>query len=886
VNWLRRLFHGDQLERQLETELSYHVERRIAELISEGVDLQEATRRVRIEFGGEGQVAEACRDARGTRWVEDFLRDCRHGIRMLRRSPGFTIVAILSLALGIGADTAIFSLMDRVMFRMMPVREPQRLVVITRFHPPYGAAHVSYPLFQSFQKELRSFDSLLARNTITGVDIKIDGSIEPVNFDLVSGSYFQLLGLGAAVGRMFDESADRAPGASAYAVISYRYWERRFASNPAVIGKTFKRLNTMFTVIGVTPREFFGTVVGEEPDITVPLTMDAQVRGGDSWLQQPDYNWLTLMGRLKPGRTISQARAETEKVFANIVTADARKDQYDRDRRARLNEYVEVQPGGNGFDDLRRRFGEPLVILMAMVALVLLLACANLANLLLAKSAARQSEIAVRLAIGAGPGRVARQLLTEGLLLAVAGGALGVLLAFVFDEGLVWMLSNGGPRMQLDVAPDGRVLLFAATVSLAACILFSLAPALQTMRQTFQPALSEIRASRWVLGKALIVAQMAISVLLLIGAGLFGRTLLNMYAMDPGFDRRGVLLFSTNAARLGYTPEQFQRMQLRVPEELRAIQGVESAAVSKFPPISGGGWDGAFLVEGKDTAHSEDDVAHINSVGADFFKTFRTPILMGREFDQRDTETSPRVVVVNEAFARHAFADRSAVGKWVAFEGPERSTHYEIVGVVKDVKYESVRGGFPRTVYMMAAQVPPGPDSYTFALRARPGVGPAAIAAALASVDRSLRPANVISLEDHVSRSLLRERLVATLAGFFGVQGLLLSAVGIYGVMAFQVARRRREIGIRIALGANTGTVIGMVLSQTARLTLLGSAIGACCGLVALRGIGEMLYQVGPNDPATFLTAMTGLLAVALAAAYLPGRNAARANPVDTLRTE
>jgi predicted permease len=874
------------MESDLKTELRYHVERRIAELIGEGVDSQEAARRVRIEFGGEGQVAEACRDARGTRWFEDFLRDCRYGVRMLRRSPAFTLVAILSLALGIGADTAIFSLMDRVMFRMMPVREPRQLVQITRFHPPYGPSHVSYPLFHSFQTELRSFDGLLAHYQLRGVDIKIDGSVEPVNFDLVSGSYFHALGVDAAVGRTFDESVDKTPGADALAVISHRYFAARFASDPAAIGKTFRRLSTEFTIIGVTPRGFSGTVVGEEPDITVPLTMDAQVRGGESWLRQPDYNWLSIMGRLKPGRTIEQAQAEVRQAFANIVAADASKDQEDRDRRARLNEYVELQPGGNGFDDLRRRFGQPLIILMAMVALLLLLACANVANLLLAKSAARQAEIAVRLAIGAGRGRVVRQLLTEGLLLALGGGAVGVLLAFGFDEGLVWMLSNGGSRMQLDVAPDGRVLLFAAAVSLAACILFSLAPALQTMWQSFQPALSEKRAGRWALGRGLVVAQMAISVLLLIGAGLFGRTLLNIYGMDPGFDRHGIVLFSTNAARLGYTPEQFQSMQIRVPSELRSVQGVESACVSKFPPISGGGWDAAFLVEGKNSAKSEDDVAHINSVGVDFFKTFRTPIVMGREFNPRDTETSPRVVVVNEAFVRHAFADRSPIGKWIAFDGPERNTHYEIVGVVKDVKYESLRGEFPRTVYMMAAQVPIGPDSYTFAVRARPGVGAVAMAAALARVDGSLRPVNMTSLEDHVSRSLLRERLVAALASFFGAQALLLSMVGIYGVMAFQVARRRREIGIRMALGAGSGTVIGMVLSQTARLTLLGCAIGATCGLALLRGTSEMLYRVSPNDPATFLVAIAGLLFVALAAAYLPGRSAARTNPVDTLRAE
>jgi len=886
--WAQRLLRRGRMERELEKELGYHVERRTTELVAAGVSPQEAARRARLEFGGADAIKEACRDARGTRWAGDFLQDCRYGLRVLRRSPAFTTVAILSLALGIGAATAIFSLMDRVMFRMMPVREPERLVQITRFHPPYGPAHMSYPLLQAFRKSLTSVEGLLARHDMGVRDISINGNVETASFDLVTGSYYPLLGVRAAVGRTFGEEVDRAPGGNPVAVISHRYWERRFASDPAVIGRTFRRFNTVFTVIGVTPREFFGTVVGEDPDITVPITMDAQVRGGPSWLNEPNYGWLEVIGRLRPGLGMTRARAEAAKVFAGIVAEDAVSAGSDRDRRARLSEYVELQPGGNGFDDLRRRFSEPLIILMGTVALVLLLACANLANLLLAKSAGRRREIAVRLALGAGRGRVARQLLAEGLLLALAGGVLGVFLAYGFDQALVGMMSNGGPRMMLDVAPDGRVLVFAAAVSLAACVLFSLAPASQAMRQSFQPALAEIRAGRWRLGKGIVVAQMAISVLLLIGAGLFGRTLINMYGLDPGFDRHGVVLFSTNAGRLGYSREQVQRLEAELPAELEDMAGIQSATVSMFPPISGGGWDGSFLVEGQLSAEGKDDAVHVNSVGMDFFKTFGTPVVLGREFDRRDTENSRRVAIVNQSFARHYFPDRPAVGRWVAFPGPERDTHYEIVGVAKDVKYESLRGSFPRTVYMMAAQVPPGPDSYMFSVRSGAGMAwaIAAIERALARQDSALRPVSVISLEDHVAQSLLRERMLATLAGFFGAQALVLAAVGIYGVMAFQVARRRREIGIRIALGADAGSVIGMVLGQTARLTLVGGATGALAGLVLARGAQDILYGIRPNDPPTYAGAFAGLLLIALAAAYFPGRSAARTNPVTTLRED
>jgi predicted permease len=462
------------------------------------------------------------------------------------------------------------------------------------------------------------------------------------------------------------------------------------------------------------------------------------------------------------------------------------------------------------------------------------------------------------------------------------------LLAYGFAERLVTAMSNGGPRMLLDVAPNARVLFFAAAVSTIACILFGLTPALQATRQSFQPALAEVRAGRWRLGKGLIVAQMAISVLMLIGAGLFGRTLINMYALDPGFDRHGVVLFSTNATQLRYTRPRIQEMQIRVPAELEALPGVRSASVSMFAPISGGGWDGSFIVEGHPPTGSQNDISHVNSVGVDFFKTFRTPVVLGREFNRRDTDASPRVVIVNQAFARYYFPDRSPLGKWVAFEGPERDSHYQIVGVVKDVKYESLRHDFPRTIYMMNAQVPPGPDSYTFAVRTEGGMAAAvkAIRVALAHVDPELRPVSVLSLEDHVNRSLLQERMLATLATFFGALALLLGAVGIYGTMAFQVARRRREIGIRMALGADRGSVIGIVLGQTARLTLAGCAIGAAAGLALTRIAEGILYGVRTNDPLTSIAAAAGLLLIALAAAYLPGRSAARTNPVDTLRVD
>jgi predicted permease len=888
VAWLHRLLRRSHVERELDKELAYHLERRVAELVDAGVGAREAARLARLEFGGVEAVREACRDARGTRWVEDFLHDSRHAVRVLWRSPVFTCMAVVSLALGIGANTAIFSLMDRVQFRMMPVRNPEQLVQITRFRPPYGLASISYPLYETFSERLRSFDGLLAQHSLGVLDITIGSEPESADIDLVSGSYYTLLGVNAAVGRIFVDDVDGAPGAHPVAVIGHRYWERRFASDPAIVGMTFRRLDTVFTIIGVTPPAFFGTVVGREPDITVPLSMDAQVRGGESWLGFSSRSWLSVLGRLKPGVGLVQADSEVSTLFAGVIAEDVAAAASDTERRGRLSEYVEVRPAGNGFDTLRRRFSEPLIILSTIAALALLLACANLANLLLARSSARQREIAVRLAVGAGRGRVVRQLLAEGWVLAVAGGSIGVILAYTFAESLITMMSNGGPRILLDVSPEPRMLFFAMATSFVACLLFSLTPALQATRGRVDAALAGVGVGiRWRMGKILVVTQMAISALLLIGAGLFVRTLINMYTLEAGFDRHGVVLFSTNARRLGFDRHRFQELHTRLPAELRALPGIQSASVSMFLPLRGG-WDASFVVEGHTPQVAENDLSFVNSIGPDFFRTFRTSIVMGREFNERDTANAARVAIVNETFARYYFQNRNPVGRWVAFQGPERDTHYEIVGVVKDVRYRGLRGDPPRMVYVAATQVPPGPDSYMFAARTSVGVGAAtmAIRTALSRIDRALQPTSVMTLEDHVDRSILQERMLATLAGYFGAVSLLLSAVGVYGLMAFQVMRRQREIGVRMALGANAGSVLAMVLGETSRLTLIGCALGAIAALALTQSTEHVLFGIAPHDPLTFGAAIACLLFVALGAAYAPAHMAARTNPVEVLRLD
>jgi len=871
---------------ELEKELRFHVEQHADDLAARGVAPEEARRRARLSLGGLEQVKEACRDERRGRWLDDFLRDCRYGLRILARSPVFTAAAALSLALGIGANTAIFSLMDMVMFRMMPVREPERLVQFTKIHPEYGRGSISNPQFEQFQQELQSFDGLLAQSSLGKRDITFEGKTDTANVDLVSESYFSVLGVNAALGRMIDGMADRKP----VAVISDGYWKRQFGGDPGVIGKAFLLNQTMFTIIGVTPLEFFGTFVGRAPEIMVPLGMDAEARGGRSMLRNSNNNWLSLMGRLRPGVSIEQARSEASAVFARIAAAAAQQSTTPYYKKTAMQVRLELQPAGNGFDELRYRFSEPLRILMGIVALVLMIACANIANLLLAKSAARRREIAVRLSLGAGRGRLVRQLLTEGLLLAVLGGAIGIALAYVLGNALITMMSNGAPRMALNVQPDARVLAFACFASLLSAMLFSLPPAILATRVSFQPVLAEMRAGRWRLGKGIIAAQVALSLVLLIGAGLFGRTLVNMYSLDAGFDRHNVLIVSTNLGKLGYKGDVRLAAHGRIIKELAALPGVTSASMTLLLPISGGGWDGSVTVEGYTYAPDEDDKSHLNAVGPHYFGTIGSPVLLGREFDERDRLASPRVAVVNETFARFYFHGASPVGKWISMGGSDRadSPRIEIIGMVKDAKYRDLRRDFPRTVYFAALQQAEGPEWYSYLLRtgAPPSQMTRLITGALERVDRSLRAVQLETLEEHVSQSILLERMLATLAGFFSLLAVGLACVGIYGVMTFQVTRRQKEIGIRLALGASPRSVVTGVMIETTRLVALGSVAGIASALVATRVVEKVLFGVKRTDISTFAAAAAGLALLAMAAAYLPGRKAARLSPVDTLRCD
>jgi predicted permease len=868
LEWWRRwrdtFRHRDDSER--EEELRFHLEMAELDALRSGQDARDA----RLRVGGVAQAAEAVRDQGTIRWLSDFLRDSRHGIRLLGRSPLFTAAAIVSLALGIGANTAIFSLIDAMILRMMPVHEPERLV-------QFGGRVLSYPLFRQFGQELHCFTDMFAQSSVGRRDVIFDDEPEAVSVEFVSGNYYSVLGISAFAGRTLDAENDRHP--TPVALISHAYWTRRFASDPAAIGRSFRWNGRVFTIIGVTPPEFHGVVPGTLPEITVPLSMAGELLDDPGRLASDSVRWLSVMGRLRPGDTIERAQAEVDTIYSRVIHAEAEHSKGNEfQRQTILAQRMLLEGAGNGFDGLRNRFAEPLRLLMGIVALILLIACANLANLLLGRATTRRREIAVRLAMGAGRGRVLRQMLAEGVLLALAAGLLGVLLAWWSANALVVMMSNGGEPIALNLRPDLRILAFAVSISAAACLLFSLAPALQATRQGIQPALAEARlGARWRWGRGLIAAQVAISLLLLIGAGLFGRTLVRLYSIETGFHPQDVILISVKTDRASL---QGHALRGRILESLRSIPGVASASF-EMSPMSYKGWEIGVSVEGYTYGPNEDEHVHVSYIAEDYFRTLRTPVIEGREFNDRDTATSPQVVVVNEAFARRYFQGQSPLGKWVSFKLPP--SRMEIVGMAKDIRSRSLRGDIPATVYVDAAQES-RPPTGAYIVR---GAGIAGIVdSALKRVDGKLRATDARTLDENLSRSILRERMLGTLSGLFGALSLILISVGVYGVMAFQVARRQKEIGIRMALGARPVQVTGMVLAEMAVPVGAGVGMGVAGALATTRLAEKMLYGVTPTDPVSFAGAGGLLILLALLAAYLPSRRAARQSPVETLRCE
>jgi putative ABC transport system permease protein len=856
-------------------EIRFHRDRLIEDYVASGMERSEAERQAFLEFGNAAAIEESVRDARG-RWLDDLAKDLVYALRTLRRSPGFSFVAVLSLALGIGANAAIFSLISGVMLRTLPVKEPGRLVQITR-ELNGRPGQVSYVLFETFRDNITSIAGAFAQQSTTQI-VTIGGSEETAAVDLVSGSYFAVLGIDAAAGRLLVPADDvRSPVVPA--VISDRYWQRRFGRSPSAIGTSLTIVNRIFTIVGVTPPSFVGARAGSPPDLMLPLmSMMSDVQR-----TQAGFNALTLLARLKPGATVGQALAEAEALYRPVKEAQAAESSSRGEREAMLRQKIVAFHAPDGFNPIRDNIRQPLLILMGTVGLILLLACVNVSGLLLARAAARHREISIRLAIGAGRGRLVRQFLTESLVLAVIGGAIGLAIAGRFSERLFSMFINGRP-IYLSVAPDWRVVAFTAAVSLAACVVAGLVPALQAFRVTVNPALKEVRIrSHGRLGKSLVVAQLAISMVLVVGATLFIGTLLELYAVDRGFDTERLLVFQVRNNQ-AYSVEQAKEIRGRLLEGLRALPGVRSASAGAILPVGGGLWDRTVRIEGHPSQSGEPERVAFNAIAPDYFATLGTPLLAGREFDGRDAATAPPVTIVNQSFARAYFGNASAIGRRVTTVG----ITYEVVGVVGDAKYQDLRESVLRTMYIPWTQRDEA-QSYGYLVRVDDG-DPLRLSSSvdrvLREADPTLRVVRLMTYATWIDQTIPSERLMATLGGVFGLLALILAGVGMFGVLAFQVARRTNELGVRTVLGASRRSMYGLVLRDVVAMVVPGVAIGAGIALMLTDLARGLLFGLTPTEPGVFILAASILVVSALIAGWVPARRASSIDPLIALRHE
>jgi predicted permease len=914
----RGLFRRTAVENELNDELRFHFDRLVERHIQAGLPPEEAQRRVRLQFGGVDQIREECRDARGTQFVEALTQDFRFNLHMLRKSPGFTAIAVLTLALGIGANTAIFSVLESVLLRSLPVRHPQQLVVLTdpdqhgvNFGSQSGPrSQLAYSEFEYLRDHNEVFSGMFAADSslqelevTLGDSVTRGGEKQQARIKLVSGGYFITRGLQPAAGRFFGTEVDRARGDSPIAVVSYPFWKQRYNLNPSILGMRIKVHNTSFEVIGVAPPGFFGETVGELPDVWVPMTMQGAVYPGMDYLSPSpqgiinEYEWLQVLGRLKPGISLAQANAAMNVQFTRALTTAAGNRMTEEQRQGNFGQHLELQPGGRGASTLRSGFGKPLQFLMALVALVLLIACANVANLLLARGAARQKEFAMRLAVGAGRYRLIRQLLTESLLLAMLGAAAGLLLAYWADRLLLRMVSNGGAAsVPLDIHPDLRVLAFTLGVTVLTAILFGLIPSLLLTRLDLSPILkstsqnlkSDSRGSRLPAGKVLVVAQVAVSLILLVAAGMFVHSLTKLSEVHLGYNRENLILFRVDAAATGFTGPEKVRLYQNLLERIAALPGVRGVAASGNGLFLHSESGDPIWVEGYNAKPGETLNTRMDHVGPHYFSTVGIPILMGREIDAEDSGTGLRAAVINQSFAQRFFPNTNPIGKRVRDTYPGNPTDAEVVGVVADAKYNNLREKSVERLYVplfnpMWEQNRPAFEVRTFA---DPASVSDSIHKAVQAVNPSIPPIEIRTMSGLVDDSVQTDRFIKQLSEAFGILAMVLAAIGLYGVMAYTVARRTREIGIRLALGAEPGRIRRQVLKETLLLVLIGIPIGIPIALVGAYLVRSMLFGLGVADPYTLALATMLLIATALLAGLLPARRASQVDPMVALRYE
>ncbi len=892
---MRQLFRRKQWEEDLAEEMRLHLDLRAADKTSEGASPRDAEALAKRKFGNASFLREESRGVWGWAFWDNLSQDVRYGLRTLAANKGFAAAAILSLTLGIGANTAIFSIVNAVMLRSLPVEDPHRLVELNVGTGPSKGPIVTNPVWEAVRDSQQAFSGALAYSP-DRFDLANGGESHFSNGLWVSGDFFRVLGVPALRGRVFTTDDDRHGGGRSgpVAVISYAFWQANFGGDPNVLGRNLSVNRHNFEIIGITPPWFRGLVADQSYDFAIPIGCEPLLHTDLSALGHRSWWWLRMMGRLKPGETVQQAQARMNSIAPEINRATVPTGWHAPDQQRYLKRSFLLKSGAAGFSFTGSTYKTALFTLMSVVGLVLLIACVNIANLLLARATSRQREISIRLAIGASRSRVVRQLLTESLLLASCGAACGLLFSAWGARLLVRLLSTKSNQLDINLSPDVRVLLFTLGIAVLTGLLFGLVPALRATGIGPSQALKENARGtvhggvRFTLGKVLVTGQVAVSLMLLTAAGLFLGTMRNFLKLDTGFNPHNVLVVET------VVPADRIQQQLRAPmfskilSGLRALPNVRSAASSRMAPVNHYTWNQDAQPEGYQPKPVEDDaLVYLNRVSPGYFRTMETSLVMGRDFSDRDTLASPNVMIVGEETARHFWANQNPIGKTISMEGPGKNLSYQVIGVVRNAKYAALSEALYKTGFLASTQDPEPGAELAFEIRFD-GPAEAIIAAVRPAIGAVNKDAalDIRTLDAQISDSLVQPRLVALLSSFFGFLALLLATVGLYGVISYAAARRRGEIGVRMALGAAEGAVTWLILRDVALILTIGTALGVGVSLVAGRLIKSLLFGLEATNPATLALAAGVLCTFAIFAAYIPARRAAKMDPMAALREE
>jgi predicted permease len=898
----------------MDEEVRFHLEARAADLMRDGLDSREAMRRARLEFGGIASHKDEMRHSLGLRWLDDLATDLRYAARILRKSPGFTAIAVGSLALAIGANTTIFSLANAILYERLAVPHPEQLRLFTLIGDKNVAVHSSwgnwdrlpdgrnsfssftYPIYQQLRKDNRVLQDIFAFKDIGRANVTVDGQAQAIQLELVSGNFYQQMQVTPTLGRAILPSDDGAPSTGTVAIISDGFWQRSFGRSPNVIGKVINVNTIPITIIGVNPRGFTGAKsVQSSPEVFMPLSMipqlHADIASDGPILSSTRLFWVQLMARVKPEVPVEQAQAALAVALTAAIQGTMKVKQGD------TMPILTLDDGSRGLNFAAHEFAKPLYVLLALVGFVLLLACANIANLMLARASARQREMGVRLALGAGRSRILRQVLTESLMISLLGGAGGLFLYFMGRSALPRLFINAWEQPDLNISFHWLVFVFTAAVTILTGILFGLAPAWSATKAEIGTALKEggktaTRHRKGWSGKAIVAFQVALSTMLVVGSALFIRTLINLNSIDPGFRADHLLLFDINPPSKQYPAPKDVALHAKIEEALRSVPGVQGVTLTDVPLISNSMSDTDFVIEGAPKVeHKRGDNSGSSAfadVGHDFLSVMGIPVIAGRGFTPQDINSTQRVAVVNQTLVRQFFPNDNPIGKRFSLDDrPEKQQWIQIVGVVGDTHYSNLKADRPAlhfdlyhhltniggATYVVRTQMPP--EAITPSLRA-----------AVQRIDRDLPLMDIRTQQQQIDATTQQERLFASLTAGFGILALALACVGIYGIMAYTVSQRTNEIGIRLALGAERKQVRGMVLSEAAWLALLGIIIGLAVALGLVQLVKSMLYGLKPADPISFAGAGIVLLTVALVAAWVPALRASRVEPMEALRHE